>query len=110
MSQKNDDADIFADINVNNKLLMNKKSNSQFYSKLLIYRSRQLSLAILCMLAIGAGTIMILNDLLAEKHWFAIAIPLFIGGSGFIFFPPTEVWEYKNWQNIPEKQEQYFYN
>ena len=89
---------------------LDKKKNRKYYTKLIVFRKRQFSLAMLVTAYIAGYTILIFNELLAESHWLAIAIPLCITGVVFLFFPPTEQWEYKPWQNSSERVEQYFDN
>ena len=91
-------------------LQQNKKKNKSFYTRLIVYRKRQFSLAMLVLGFIASFTVLIFNDLLQETHWVAMAIPLCISGSVFLLFPPTEQWEYKPWQNSAERVEQHFDN
>lgn len=89
---------------------LKKNRSSEFYTKIIIYRKRQMALMAMVLLFIAIFTIMIHQDLMEKRHWFLIGTPLCLLGSCFLFFPPTEQWHYSHWQNEPEKQEQYFYN
>lgn len=79
-----------------------------FDSRLLIYRSRQMSLMMLMGIATTGFTIMIVQGTEANIGWWAIGVPLCLLGGLFILFPPTEEWEYKAWQGKSRKVEQHF--
>jgi len=81
---------------------------SQYYTRLLVYRARQLSLGMMVLLFTVIFTSMIFTDLLNEKHWLAIAAPLVLLGLVFLLFPATEAWEYKAWQTKTEQIERHF--
>ena len=82
--------------------------NSRYYTRLIIYRGRQFSLAMLVGLFALIFTSMIFSDLLNNKHWLAIATPLVLLGVVFLLFPQTEEWEYKAWQTKVEQIERHF--
>jgi len=43
-----------------------------------------------------------------NQYWLITALPIIICGLILAFFPMTENWEYKPWQNSPTKMEQHF--
>lgn len=77
----------------------------EYYTRLLIYRSRQIILGIIILITSFFFALYIVNGLESEQHWIVIGIPLCLVGLGFIFFPATEKWEYKAWQAKPRKVE-----
>lgn len=80
--------------------------STKFDTRLIIFRTRQIILGIL----IGICTLMfalhIMNSSLNGQHWFVIGLPLCLIACAFIFYPATEKWEYKAWQNKPKMVEQ----
>jgi len=86
----------------------NGTDNSRFYTRLIIFRARQLSLAMMVTVFLVIFTSMIFNDLLNNAHWFAIATPLILLGMVFLLFPGTEEWEYRAWQTRVEQIERHF--
>ena len=83
----------------------NNKSNAKFYTKLLIYRTKQLSFLFLLIIAFIFFSVSIFGNMIAEKHWLFVALPISLLGTAFIFVPPTEEWEYIPWQNESERYE-----
>lgn len=81
---------------------------SDFDSKLLIFRSRQMSLLMTITLATIGFTILIVQGTEKQIGWWTIGVPLCMLGGLFALFPPTEEWEYKAWQGKPRKVEQHF--
>jgi len=81
---------------------------SDFDSRLLIFRSRQMSLMMMIALATIGFTILIVQGTENKIGWWAIGVPLCMLGGLFVLFPPTEEWEYKAWQGKPRKVEQHF--
>ena len=91
----------------NNRIKIEHKAA---YSKLLVSRQKQITLALTCLMAIVAFTIYMFTNLTLGHHWMAYAPPIVGFGALFIVYPPTEEWEYKAWQNTSEKREQTFFN
>lgn len=87
-----------------------KIEHKEYYSKLVLSRQKQVTLVMTCLAAIIAFTIYIFTNLTLHYHWMAFFPPILGFGALFIAYPPTEEWEYKSWQNTPEKREQTFYN
>lgn len=81
---------------------------SDFDSRLIIFRSRQMSLLMTMVLATAGFTILIVQGMEADIGWWAIGVPLCFLGGLFALFPPTEEWEYKAWQGKSRKVEQHF--
>ncbi len=81
---------------------------SDFDSRLVVFRSRQMSLLMTMGFATAGFTIMIVQGSESGLSWLAIGLPLCFLGSLFGLFPPTEEWEYKAWQGKPRKVEQHF--
>lgn len=74
-----------------------RKTN--FDTKLIIYRSRQVFLILSVIVAAAVFMTMILANERNELPWFAIAMPIIGIGGFFIAIPKTEEWEYKPWQS-----------
>ncbi len=79
---------------------------TDFDSKLLIYRSRQI-LLMSCVFAMTiVFSIILVKNLKDNYPWYALAIPFMGMGLLFLFVPLTEEWEYKPWQSKPRRVEQ----
>ncbi|MBF0443426.1 MAG: hypothetical protein HQK54_16080 [Oligoflexales bacterium] len=85
-------------------------SNERYYSKLKVYRKRQIPLALFVIGNIIAFTLIINNEMTSSRPWYIFAFPLVTFCCCYIVYPPTEEWEYTHWQNTSEKREQLFYN
>ena len=92
-----------------NNLSEKEKRGARYYSKLLIYRGRQISLAITVVVFIALFTIVLFQGMINKKSWLIFVVPVTIAGFVFVLIPPTEEWEYKSWQSTAEKQEQIFF-
>ncbi len=79
-----------------------------FDSRIIIFRSRQMSLLMTVALVTAGFTVMIVQGTEAGLGWLTIGVPLCLLGSLFAIFPPTEEWEYKAWQGKSRKVEQHF--
>ena len=86
-----------------------ERSGAEYYSKLLIYRARQISLAITVSGFIAFFTIMLFQGMINKKSWLVFVVPVSICGFTMVLIPSTEEWEYKHWQSTAEKQEQIFF-
>ena len=82
-----------------------RKTN--FDSKIIIYRSRQLFLLACGAAANGIFMIMILKNSACEFPWFTLVFTITGIGLLFLVIPPTEEWEYIPWQNKPRRIEQH---
>lgn len=85
-----------------------KSRSNEYDSRLIIYRSRQISFMFLVGLAVIGFGMMILQGLETGLDWGHLAVPLIALGGLFCLYPPTEEWEYKPWQSNPRKVEQNF--
>ena len=85
-----------------------KRSNKEFHTKLIIYRSRQFTLGMICIILVITFTVAINNGINLGLDWKTIGFPLLITCGFLTVFPPTEEWEYKAWQNKSEQIEQHF--
>ena len=79
-----------------------------FDSRILIFRSRQMSLLMTIFLATAGFSVMIVQGTEAGLGWLTIGVPICFLGVLFALFPPTEEWEYKAWQGKSRKVEQHF--
>ncbi|MBC7531987.1 MAG: hypothetical protein H7318_10445 [Oligoflexus sp.] len=79
---------------------------TDFDTKLIIYRSRQVFLIFSVIVASGIFMTMIVANEKAEMPWFTIAIPIIGLGAFFTGIPRTEEWEYKPWQSKARQVEQ----
>ena len=86
--------------------MQNKPRDSQFDTKLLIFRSRQVALAIIMVITIIVFTAFIFKGTNQDLPWYIIGTPLSLLGLAFILFPGTEQWDYRPWQSKPQKVEQ----
>ncbi len=77
-------------------------------TRLLIYRSRQISLAFLVIAALITFAVIIVQAQVNGLVWWHLVLPLSALGSAFCLVPKTEEWEYKPWQGKPRKVEQNF--
>lgn len=82
---------------------------SKYYTKLIIYRSRQLALGVLVFLSVLIFTSIIFGETMLDHHWTGIAASLSFFGIPLLIFPPTQEWDYQPWQSSSEKREQIFY-
>jgi hypothetical protein len=71
---------------------------SRFYARLLVHRRRQWTLGILVAFFTVIFAVMIAQNMLADKPWMAVGMPIGCLGLLFLLFPQTEEWEYKPWQ------------
>lgn len=79
---------------------------TDFDTKLIIYRSRQVFLILSVIVATGIFLTMIIANQKAEMPWFTLAMPSIGIGAFFIGIPRTEEWEYKPWQGKARQVEQ----
>lgn len=79
---------------------------TQFDSKLLIYRLRQITFGFIIAITIGSFTFYIQDGFVREHSLSVILFPLILISFLFILFPPTEEWEYKPWQSKATRVEQ----
>lgn len=82
--------------------------NQDHDTRLLIYRSRQVVLALFILLVSIAFGVYIREGMEKGMHWIAIGAPLCLTGLTFLLYPATEEWEYKPWQSKPTMIEQHF--
>lgn len=85
---------------------MQNNRDTQFDTKLIIYRSRQIALSIVIVIAVAFASVYIREAILAKQSWFEIGLPVCIAFLAFIAFPSTEQWEYKAWQSKAAQIEQ----
>ncbi len=79
---------------------------TDFDTKLIIHRSRQLFLLLSVIVATGLFLTMIMANEKSQFPWLTIAMPIIGIGCLFIAIPTTEEWEYKAWQSKPRQVEQ----
>ena len=92
-----------------NKDTVKERNGAEYYSKLLIYRARQISLTITVIGFTAFFTIMLFQGLINKKSWLVFIVPVSLCGFTMVLIPTTEEWEYKHWQSTAEKQEQIFF-
>ncbi len=80
--------------------------NTEFDSKILIYKSRRILLTIAVIVMTLVFTWILLKNDKNGYHWFVLAIIFTALGLLFLFIPMTEHWEYKPWQGKPRRVEQ----
>ena len=81
----------------------------KFDTKFIVNRTKQVSLGFLVIVATIGFASHIFNGMMNGFSWTVIGLPMAIIGSLFLFFPPTEKWEYTAWQSLPQKVEQQNY-
>lgn len=79
---------------------------TDFDTKLIIYRSRQVFLILSVIAASGVFLTMIMANEKNDFPWYTIAMPIIGIGAFFIAVPKTEEWEYKPWQGKARQVEQ----
>lgn len=87
-----------------------KTGESPYYTRLLVSRQRRVTLGIIMIVYFALFASLLFQNISADVPWMIMAVPIIIAGSLFIFFPATEEWEYKPWQNKQQKQERLFFN
>ncbi len=79
---------------------------TEFDTKLIIYRARQIFILVNVILAFVIFTLMILANQKAGLQWYTVAVPITGVGLLFLTIPKTEEWQYKPWQSKPRQIEQ----
>lgn len=85
-------------------------NESVFYTRLLVSRQRKVTLGIIMAVYFVLFASLLYKNIIADVPWMVMAVPIIVAGSLFVFFPATEEWEYKPWQNKQQKQERLFLN
>lgn len=84
--------------------MANKKDGDEkvsYYSAIIIDKGRRLFLFFLVFLTTLAFGSMIFENIVHQRGWFAVAIPIILLGLLYVLFPPTEHWTYQAWQSKP---------
>lgn len=79
---------------------------TDFDTKLIIYRSRQVFLILSVIAATGIFLLMIQANDRNQFPWFTIAMPIIGVGLLFLLIPNTEEWQYRPWQSKARQVEQ----
>ncbi|RZA23249.1 MAG: hypothetical protein EOP10_13285 [Proteobacteria bacterium] len=80
--------------------------NSEFYSKIIIYRSRQIFLGLMMFAMTAFFAFILVKNYDSGYPWYVLALPFSALGLAFLIVPMTEEWEYKPWQSKPRRIEQ----
>jgi hypothetical protein len=86
-----------------------KKSNDEYYSRILIYTARRVSFLFLTVCLFLVFVALLWEHNFHERSWLLAVLPITLIAIPVIFFPLTEEWDYKPWQAKPVKYE-YFQN
>lgn len=79
---------------------------TDFDSKIIIYRSRQIFLLFSVLAMTILFTLMLLRNSDNGYAWYILALPFSGLGLLFLAIPMTEDWQYKPWQSKPRRVEQ----
>lgn len=79
---------------------------TDFDSKIIIYRSRQIFLLFSVLAMTILFTLMLLRNSDNGYAWYILALPFSGLGLLFLTIPMTEEWQYKPWQSKPRRVEQ----
>lgn len=88
----------------------NKIANKEYYTRLLVYRGRLFSFIFLLTVYLFGFGLLLVADMNAKNPWLLTTASIIVSSIPLIFFPATEQWEYKPWQNVSQKIEQHFKN
>jgi hypothetical protein len=80
--------------------------NSEFYSKIIVYRSRRMFLGLMVLSMTILFTVILVKNSGNGYAWHVFALPFSALGLCFLLVPMTEEWEYKPWQSKARKIEQ----
>ncbi|NRA64704.1 MAG: hypothetical protein HRU19_09490 [Pseudobacteriovorax sp.] len=83
-----------------------KQRETKFDTRLIIYRARQVILAIIVGINVIAFALFIQQGMANHHHWLVIGAPLGLIGLLYLLYPATEYWEYVHWQSKPRRIEQ----
>lgn len=85
-----------------------KNDRSKYYSRLVVYKGRKYSLAFAIGIVFSIFSVLIFENLLAERGWTVLIVPVLILGLLFVLHPATEEWDYEPWQSSPQQYERHF--
>ncbi len=86
------------------KIPDNKK---EFYSNLIIYKSRRRGLFFMLMILYAFFAVYLFNHSLRDLEWTSAIGPSLVILTIIMIFPMTEDWQYRPWQNKPQRYERH---
>lgn len=86
----------------------NDKKNETYYSQLIVYPRRIMSLLFTLTIFILIATAVIFTQTWMQHHWTSLIIPLGALGTLVALYPRTEEWEYKPWQAQSQRYERHY--
>jgi hypothetical protein len=81
--------------------------NSEYHTKLLVYKERRFGLFVLLFVFFFIFTIVLFTNLMSGIHWLAFAGPICLLGGIVMVLPPTEEWVYVPWQSNAQQYERH---
>lgn len=79
-----------------------------YYSHLLINKTKRAGLILLVSSVFILLVITISENILSQRSWDYLLVPVFLLGLPLIFFPSVEKWVYRPWQAKPQKYERHY--
>ncbi|MBC7659743.1 MAG: hypothetical protein H7249_08545 [Chitinophagaceae bacterium] len=79
---------------------------NDFDTRLIIYRSRQLTIICVALILTGVFGVMLVKNAEAGFPWYTLIMPISGLGLLTLLVPRTEAWEYKAWQSRARRIEQ----
>lgn len=82
-----------------------KAGNEVLYAQLILYPKRKFALLCVFLFYVLLFAMLLQKEIPAGTPWPALAAPIILAGCLWIFFPATEEWQYRPWQNTKQKRE-----
>jgi hypothetical protein len=79
---------------------------TDFDTRLIIHRSRQIFLLVMVIVVAFVFALMIIGNNRNDFPWYVLVLPISGVGLLFLLIPMTEIWEYKPWQSKARRIEQ----
>ncbi len=78
-----------------------------YYVKLLVSKQRRRQLVVGLLVASGFIIAIVYNNVLYDRSWVVIGLPITFIGLMICLIPPTEEWEYQPWQTQARQYERH---
>ena len=78
------------------------------YSHIILDKSKRAFLTTVAFLTIIVFTSLLFENIVHDRHWATVAVPICLLGPLFILLPPIEKWVYEPWQSKHQQYERHF--
>jgi len=78
------------------------------YSHIIVDKGKRAFIFTLNIIVFMMFTSLLFENMIRERHWITVAIPVCLIGSLFILIPRAESWVYEPWQSRHQKYERHF--